>query len=207
MYGLSYPVRNSIPRSTEEYFKLNVYTSPISDFTVYRNVEYTDETLENFTRFRDTLENITYEQHGHPSQWVIVMDDTAGISDHRFFVERSVPAVWFRGMNERPREEGDFNEITFKHTPADTLEMMERYAGGKDELLNGIDTGLTVSYDLANAWIEHVNETTVQDNVDDLTQSEGGGMVHGGGAIGLALLVLLLIPACFILWRRRQRGR
>jgi len=208
MFGLSYPVRNSIPLATEEYFKLNVYTSPVSDFSIYNGVEYTDETLANFTVFRDVLENITYVQYGHPSQWVIVMDDTAGISDHRFFVERSIPAVWFRGMNEKPREEGDLNEITFKHTPADTLETMEAYAGGKSQLLAGIDTGLSISYDLANEWIEHVNATSVQ-NEDDGAPDGGDGAAgaSGGAAIGLSLLVLLLIPVVFLLWRKRRRKR
>ena len=208
MFSLSYPVRNSIPRATEEYFKLNVYTSPVSDFSIYDQVEYTDETLENFTEFRDILENITYDQYGYPSQWVIVMDDTAGISDHRFFVERSIPAVWFRGMNEKPREEGDLNEITFKHTPADTLETMEAYAGGKSELLAGIDTGLSISYDLANRWIEHVNATvwlTVVDEMPDGSDDQVG--VSGGAAIGLSLLVLLMIPVVFVVWRRRARRR
>ena len=205
MYGLSYPVRNSIPMSTEEYFKLNVYTSPVSDFSIY-NVEYTDETLGNFTDFRDTLENITYDQYDLPSQWVIVMDDTVGISDHRFFVQRSIPAVWFRGMNEKPREEGDFNEIAFKHTPADTLEMMERYAGGKAQLLEGIDTGLTLSYDLANAWIEHVNATPIDDIDPDASDASGwSGSVTGGAIIGLSILVLLMIPVVFFAWRRRRR--
>lgn len=208
MFSLSYPVRNSIPMASEDYFKLNVYTSPVSDFSIYDHVEYTDETLENFTEFRDILENITYVQYGYPSQWVIVMDDTAGISDHRFFVERSIPAVWFRGMNEKPREEGDLNEIAFKHTPADTLETMERYAGGKSELLGGIDTGLSISYDLANRWIEHVNVTVVQamdDGLPDGGDDQVG--VSGGAAIGLSLLVLLMIPVVFVLWKRKARGR
>lgn len=206
MYGLSWPVRNSIPMATEEYFKLNVYTSPVSDFSVYDHVEYTDETLDNFTSFREMLDNITYEEYGFPSQWVIVQDDTAGISDHRFFVERSIPAVWFRGMNEKPREEGDINEITFKHTPADTLEVMEAYAGGKSELLAGIDTGLTLAYSLAIQWIEHVNATAVP--IDDVRPSDttgGQGVASSGVAIGLAVLVLLMIPVVLVLWRRRGR--
>jgi hypothetical protein len=206
MFGLSYPVRNSIPMSTEDYFKLNVYTSPVSDFTIYRNVEYTDETLANFSDFRDLLENITYDQYGHPSQWVIVMDDTAGISDHRFFVQRSIPSVWFRGMNEKPREEGDLNEIAFKHTPADTLETMERYAGGKAQLLEGIDAGLTIAYDMANEWIEHVNSTKGQETDNGPPDVGGGGLgVSGGAAVGMSLLVLLMIPVVFILWRRHRR--
>jgi hypothetical protein len=134
------------------------------------------------------------------------MDDTAGMSDHRFFVLRSIPAVWFRGMNEKPREEGDINEIAFKHTPADTLETMERYAGGKAELLAGIDTGLTIAYDLANAWIEHVN-TTLRKSADEQPSDpvEGGLGVSGGAAVGISLLVLAMIPVVFIIWRRRRR--
>jgi len=206
MFSLSYPVRNSIPTSSEEYFKLNVYTSPVQDFRIYDHVEYSDETLENFTAFRDVLENITYEQFGHPSQWVIVQDDTAGVSDHRFFVERSIPAVWFRGMNERPRDEGDFNEIPFKHTPADTLETMERYAGGKGELLKGIDTGLSIAYTLAIQWIEHINVTSPLD-VDPSGPGEfdGDDEVTGGLAIGVSALLLLMIPVVFIAWRSKRR--
>lgn len=204
MFSLSYPVRNSIPGSSEEYFKLNVYTSPVQDFSIYQQVEYSDGTLENFTAFRDVLENITYEQFGHPSQWVIVQDDTAGVSDHRFFVERSIPAVWFRGMNEKPREAGDLNEIAFKHTPVDTLETMERYAGGKQELLKGIDTGLSIAYALANQWIEHINETSLLDvDGSDAGATDVDGGATGGFAVGASVLILLLIPVVFIAWRRR----
>jgi hypothetical protein len=208
MFSLSYPVRNSIPGSSEEYFKLHVYTSPVQDFSIYDHVEYSNDTLENFTAFRDILENITYEEFGHPSEWVLVQDDTAGISDHRFFVERSIPAVWFRGMNEKPREVGDLNEIAFKHTPADTLETMERYAGGKQQLLNGIDTGLTIAYALANQWIEHVNQTFILDvNGASGAASDGEGGATGGFAVGVSLLILLMIPVVFIAWRRRTASR
>jgi hypothetical protein len=207
MFSLSWPVKNSIPASNEEYFKLNVYTSPVTDFSIY-NVEYSDDTLENFTAFREVLDNITYEQLDYPDQWVIVMDDTVGISDHRFFVLRSIPAVWFRGMNERPRDEGDLNELPFKHTPADTLQTMETYAGGKSELLKGMDAGLTVAYMLANQWIEHVNATSVP--VDDVTPSDGteGSLgTAGGAAVGLSVLVLLMVPVVFLVWKRRRAAR
>ena len=205
MFSLSYPVRNSIPGSSEGYFKLHVYTSPVQDFRIYDHVEYSDETLENFTAFRDVLDNITYEQFGLPSQWVIVQDDTAGISDHRFFVERSIPAVWFRGMHEMPRDEGDFNEIPFKHTPADTLATMERYAGGKQNLLKGIDTGLTIAYALANQWIEHIDETTLLDmGVPGTSASDGDDGGTGGLAVGVSVLLLLMVPVVFIIWRRRR---
>jgi hypothetical protein len=148
MYCLNYPVKNRIPGSQEEYYKLNLYTSPVNDFSGYSDVEYNETTLENFTNFQDLLSNITYEKFGHPSEWVIVMDDTALVSDHRHFIRQAIPAVWFRGMNEYPRDQGDMNERNFKHTPVDTLETMERYAGGKNELIKGIDTGLSIGYEL-----------------------------------------------------------
>jgi len=207
MFALNWPVRNTVPGATEEYFKLHVYTSPVRDFTIYDHVEYPAETLLNFSDFRDTVEDIAYCQLGYPSQWVIVEDDTAGVSDHRFFVERSIPAVWLRGLNERPREEGDLNEIAFKHTPADTLEVLERYAGGKQALLSGIDTGLVLACDLAVQWMEHVNATSTREVDEAAPDGAGGGVgVPGGAAIGLSLLVLLMIPVVFVLWRRCRGG-
>ncbi len=207
MFGLSWPVRNTIPMADEEYFKLNVYTSPVSDFSVYNSVEYTDETLENFTAFREALEYIAYDHYGYPSSWVIVMDDTEGISDHRFFVLRSIPAVWFRGMNEKPREEGDLNEIAFKHTPADTLETMVRYADGKHNLLQGIDTGLTLAYDLAIDWMLQVASMSNDAEPDDPGDEGGTGIgATGGAVIGLSLLVLIMVPVVYIVWKRRRDG-
>jgi hypothetical protein len=146
MYALNYPVRNSLPGTTEDFFKLNLYTCPVVDFSGYSNYDFNDSTRLNFSIFQETLMNITYLRNGYPPEWVPVVDDTAVVSDHSHFIRRSIPAVWFRGMNEYPRDEGDLNERNFKHTPVDTLDTMERYAGGKSELLNGIETGLTIAY-------------------------------------------------------------
>ena len=53
-----------------------------------------------------------------------------------------------------------------------------------------------------------MNATTVQD-VDDWASDGGDGQagVSGGAALGLSLLVLLMIPVVFVLWRRRVRDR
>jgi hypothetical protein len=209
MFSLNWPVRNQIPMATEEYYKLNVYTSPLQDFTMYQNSEFNESVMANFTFFREILETIAYDQLEYPPEWVLVKDDDAGISDHRFFVERGIPAVWFRGLNERPREEGDFNEIAFKHTPLDTLESMERYAGGKSELLKGMDAGLQLSHELALQLIEHYNITMRSNHDGGPSGDEGSsGSATAGGAYGLAILVAVsAVLAFFVLRRVTHRNR
>ncbi|MCK5414598.1 MAG: hypothetical protein KAJ35_04380, partial [Thermoplasmata archaeon] len=62
--------------------------------------------------------------------------------------------------------------------------------------------------DLANRWIEHVSATvwlTMVDGTPDGGDDQVG--VSGGAAIGLSLLVLLMIPVVFVVWRRRARRR
>jgi hypothetical protein len=199
MFSLNYPVKNNIPLSTEEYYKMSIYTSPIKDFSRYDDVEYNESTLGNFTFFRELLENITYEQYNYPPDWVIVMDDTVGASDHRFFIERGIPGVWFRGLNEKPREEQDLNEIAFKHTPIDRLETMEEYAGGKEELLKGIETGLLISYTLASQLLESHNVSssqnpgaTVKDSTDNIGQM----------TIVIAAVAIIVAVLLYIYWKR-----
>jgi uncharacterized membrane protein YgcG len=206
MFALNYPVRNRIPMADEEYYKLNVYTSPVSDFSIYDRSSYDDATLANFSHFRDTLEAIAYDELAYPRQWVIVMDDTAGISDHRVFVQSGVPAVWLRGLNERPRDEGDLNEIAFKHTPIDRLETMEQYAGGRSELLKGIDAGLGLAHRLAEDLLEYHNTTSDQSSQDASGGGGGSGSGSSGGA-GAALGLLVVVGAAVLLLARgRARG-
>jgi hypothetical protein len=206
MFALNYPVRNQIPMADEEYYKLNVYTSPVSNFAIYDQSSYDDATLTNFSHFRDTLEEIAYVENGYPREWVIVMDDTVGISDHRFFIEQGVPSVWLRGLNERPREEGDFNEIAFKHTPIDRLETMEQYAGGKSELLKGIDAGLGIAHRLAEDLLAYHNTTGNHSSQDTSGGGDGSGSGSGEGTgLGIALLLVVGV-AVFLLARMRARS-
>ncbi len=202
MYSLNYPVKNNIPLATEEYFKMNIYTSPIKDFSRYEGIEYDESTLENFTMFRELLEDITYGQYDYPSNWVLVMDDNVGASDHRFFIERGIPGVWFRGMNEKPREEGDINEIAFKHTPIDRLETMEAYAGGKGELLKGIETGLFISYSLAVQLLESNNVSSSQDYAGEVGESfESIGQI----AVVIAIFVVIIATVIwYVSWKRKR---
>ncbi|UCG69610.1 MAG: M28 family peptidase [Thermoplasmata archaeon] len=199
MFSLNYPVKNNIPLSTEEYYKMNIYTSPIDDFSRYNDIEYNESTLGNFTRFREILENITYKQYEYPPDWVLVMDDTVGASDHRFFIERGIPGVWFRGMNEKPREERDLNEIAFKHTPIDRLETMEEYAGGKEELLKGMDTVLLISYRLAIQILELYNVSSSQNLGESVKDSRGN---IGQIAIVIGIIVIIMAVLLYVFWKK-----
>ena len=208
MYCLNYPVINRIPGSTEEYYKLYLYTSPVEDFSRYGSSEFDELTLDNFTRFQDILKNITYVQYDHPLEWVLVLDDTEAASDHSFFIRKSIPAVWFRGMHEYPKNEGDLNERNFKHTPGDTLETMEFYAGGKTELLKGIDTGLTIAHQLA---VEMLNVSSIinQTQLEARKTGEEGGLSNlSQRQILIAIIASIIIFAgVSFYWIRKKRNR
>jgi hypothetical protein len=206
MYSLNYPIRNSIPGSTEEYFKLYLYTSPTTDFSGYSNIDFNESTRNNFTNFQNMLINITYNQNDYPMEWVPVLDDTEIVSDHSHFIRESIPAVWFRGMNEYPRDERDLNERNFKHTPMDTLDTMEFYAGGKNELLNGIDTGLVISYQLVLALNDQFNDTIIKPEISHDAESDG--IMSGFGNAGwLIAVVILIIIFTAIYYYKSAKGR
>ncbi|UCH89638.1 MAG: M28 family peptidase [Thermoplasmata archaeon] len=208
MYSLNYPIKNSIPGSSEEFFKLYLYASPIVDFSKYSDIDYNDSIIDNFTIFQDLLKDISYTQNGYPPEWVLVMDDTDGASDHKFFIRKSIPAVWFRGMNEYPKDEGDLNERNFKHTPVDTLETMELYAGGKSELLKGISTGLTISYQLA---LGVLNLSAAQGSSEPEPQeAEEGGIFSDMGPTGYLIAVvavIIILGILYNLWVRNKRSK
>lgn len=206
MYSLNYPIKNSIPGSSEEYFKLYLYTSPIRDFSGYRNSNFNKSTIENFTVFQDLLKGIVYTEYNFPPQWVLVMDDTEVASDHSFFIRNNIPAVWFRGMNEYPKDEGDLNERNFKHTPADTLQTMELYAGSKTELLNGIDTGLTIAHELA---LGVLNLTSTEYHAQLEAQEPNGDRTEDGIGANICLIAVVISVVLFIggyfYWKRRKK--
>ena len=127
------------------------------------------------------------------------MDDTVGASDHRFFIERGIPGVWFRGMNEKPREELDLNEIAFKHTPIDRLETMEEYAGGKEELLKGMDTGLFISYTLTTQLLESYNLSSSQNAGENKNDSiENNGQI----ALVIGIVAIIMTVLLIVFWKR-----
>jgi len=205
MFGLNYPVRNSfnyLPTSSEEYFRLYMYTSPVEDFSGY-DEEYSEETLEGFMNFRTWVEEISYEDWQYPEEWVVALDDTETNSDQKFFIRKGIPSVWFRGMHENAWEEGDTNEQTFKHTPIDTLATMEAYAGGRTNLLQGLETPLRISYDLCRK-VAGTGESSGQEDKDGEEFLDLSG-ISGRELTAVAVVSLFLAATMVMVWKKTRK--
>ncbi len=206
MFSLNYPIRNNIPGATEEYYKLYLYTSPITDFSGYPDNEFNESTLDNFTVFQNLLMNITYDQKNLPEEWVLVLDDTEVASDHSFFIRNNIPSAWFRGLHEYPKDTGDLNERNFKHTPVDSLETMEFYSGGKSELLKGIDTGLSIAYELALGVLDLIHQEFQADmEIDGLREYPDRTDFNATFCLFSVVITAVILISGFLYWKRNKR--
>ena len=148
MYGLNWPVETQLASQLsgcdEDYFHLYLFTSPVDDWSYYedREVNVTDEMREQAVALQDRLRMVLYEQLEYPTEWVMVLDDTKGNSDHYNFISRGWPATWFRGMHEFLQEEEDTCEQSPKHAPTDRVDVLYSLAGGREGLEAGMHTGL-----------------------------------------------------------------
>jgi len=148
MYGLNWPVETQLVSQLsgcdEDYFHLYLFTSPVEDWSYYedRGVNVTDEMREQAVALQDRLGVVLYEQLEYPTEWVTVLDDTKGNSDHYNFISRGWPATWFRGMHEFLQEEDDTCEQSPKHAPTDRVDVLYQLAGGRNGLEAGMQTGL-----------------------------------------------------------------
>jgi len=148
MYGLNWPVETQLVSQLsgcdEDYFHLYLFTSPVDDWSYYedRGVNVTDEMREQAVALQDRLGVVLYEHLEYPTEWVVVMDDTKGNSDHYNFISRGWPATWFRGMHEFLQEEDDTCEQSPKHAPTDRVDVLYTLAGGRGGLEAGMQTGL-----------------------------------------------------------------
>jgi hypothetical protein len=148
MYGLNWPVETQLASQLsgcdEDYFHLYLFTSPVDDWSYYedRGVNVTDEMRGQAVALQDRLGMVLYEQLEYPTEWVMVLDDTKGNSDHYNFISRGWPATWFRGMHEFLQEEDDTCEQSPKHAPTDRVDVLYSLAGGREGLEAGMHTGL-----------------------------------------------------------------
>ena len=148
MYGLNWPVETQLVSQLsgcdEDYFHLYLFTSPVDDWSYYedRGVNVTDEMREQAVALQDRLGVVLYEHLEYPTEWVVVLDDTKGNSDHFNFISRGWPATWFRGMHEFLQEEDDTCEQSPKHAPTDRVDVLYTLAGGRGGLEAGMQTGL-----------------------------------------------------------------
>ena len=148
MFGLNWPVASpaasQLSGCDEEYFFLYLFTSPVTDWSYYtdRGVNVTDEMREEAVALHDRLNGVLHDDLEYPEQWILVIDDTKGNSDHFNFITHGVASTWLRGMHEYVRETGDTCEQSPKHAPSDRMEVITQLAGGRDGLEAGMQTGL-----------------------------------------------------------------
>ena len=169
MFALNWPVPTPLAsRSTgcdEDFWTLYMFTSPVDDWSYYedRGLEVTPEMQADAewlqTRLKDINENLS-----HPTEWVRVIDDTKGNSDHFNFIMAGHAATWIRGQHQNIIEEGDTCEQTPKHQRSDSVATLNTMAGGRPNVELGLQTGLDIVAMLAwwdrNASLYGDNEST-----------------------------------------------
>ncbi len=148
MFGLNWPVQTQAASQAsgcdEDYYHLYMFTSPVDDWSYYteRGLNVTDGMQENASALQFRLSSVIYNDLSYPMEWVQVMDDTKGNSDHYNFIMHGWPATWFRGMHEFIQETGDTCEQSPKHAPTDRMDVLYHLAGGRTGLEDGMQTGL-----------------------------------------------------------------
>lgn len=144
MFGLNWPIQQPSlkPGCSEDFFTLYSFTSPIDDWSYYedRGLEVTEHMREDAIRLQGELNTVFHDELDYPREWVTVIDDTKGNSDHFNFIQAGYAATWMRGMHQYAHEEGDTCEQTIKHSQTDTMSVLRTYAGGRDSLESGFQT-------------------------------------------------------------------
>ena len=148
MFGLNWPVEtqtaSQLSGCDEDYYHLYLFTSPVDDWSYYsdRGLNVTDGMVENASDLQFRLSSVLYNDLSYPMEWVQVIDDTKGNSDHYNFIMHGWPATWFRGMHEFIQETGDTCEQSPKHAPTDRMDVLYQLSGGRSGLESGMQTGL-----------------------------------------------------------------
>ena len=149
MFALNWPIptplASQLSGCNEEFWTLYMFTSPISDWSYYENngLEVTEEMESNAEWFQQHLREIN-SNLSHPEEWVRVIDDTKGNSDHFNFIMHNHTATWIRGQHQYIYEEGDTCEQTPKHAQSDSITTINLMAGGRGNVENGLQTGLDI---------------------------------------------------------------
>ena len=175
MFALNWPVptplASQLSGCDEEYWTLYMFTSPVDDWSYYENegLDVTDEMITHAEWFQDHLKEINTNL-SHPEEWVRVIDDTKGNSDHYNFIMHNHTATWLRGQHQYIHEEGDTCEQTPKHSQADSVATVNQLAGGRMNVEAGLQTGLDIiaimawwDWDTtASGIVEEEEETTFE---------------------------------------------
>jgi len=203
MFALNWPVEMptamQLSGCDEDYWTLYMFTSPVEDWSYYeeRGLEVTEQMEANAEVLQSQLKEIN-SNLSHPTEWVRVIDDTKGNSDHYNFIMNGYAATWLRGQHQYIIEEGDTCEQTPKHAQSDSVTTLNTMAGGRTNVESGLQTGMDI---IATMALWDRNSST--DNSDDVL------IIHGdeGGFSGFAVLGMLIITIVFIVIISRQKKK
>mgnify|MGYP001440008766 FL=1 len=205
MFALNWPVptplASQLSGCDEEFWTLYMFTSPIDDWSYYENegLEVTDEMISNAEWFQNHLKEINTNL-SHPEEWVRVIDDTKGNSDHYNFIMHNHTATWIRGQHQYIHEEGDTCEQTPKHSQADSVTTVNTMAGGRPNVESGLQTGLDIVATMA--WWDWDTTATGADVESDETTFTGMGQISI--VCFMPWLIGLLVLVGFITVRRDE---
>ncbi|MCH1539861.1 MAG: M28 family peptidase [Candidatus Poseidonia sp.] len=201
MFALNWPVPTPFASQAagcdEEYWTLYMFTSPVDDWSYYedRGLEVTQSMQSYAEWFQSHLKAIN-SNLSHPEEWVAVIDDTKGNSDHFNFIMNNHTATWIRGQHQYIYEEGDACEQTPKHAQSDSVTTINTMAGGRANVEAGLQTGLDIVATMA--WWDW-NAPSVEESSEDMTA-----LGERSGAVIVASIsaLLVLIGAATFLYLR-----
>lgn len=200
MFALNWPVETPLSSQLagcdEEFWTLYQFTSPVSDWSYYEGngLEVTEEMQERAEWFQEHLKSIN-SNLSHPEQWVRVIDDTKGNSDHFNFIMNGHTATWIRGQHQYIYEEGDACEQTPKHAQSDSVSTINTLGGGRGGVESGLQTGLDIVATFAWLdWQVNSNDTQTSSSQAQLNDSS----IHAA----LLLLFLIIITGGVIILRK-----
>lgn len=202
MFALNWPVEMptamQLSGCDEDYWTLYMFTSPLEDWSYYedRGLEVTEQMEANAAVLQSQLTEIN-SNLSHPTEWVRVIDDTKGNSDHYNFIINGYAATWLRGQHQYIIEEGDTCEQTPKHAQSDSVTTINTMAGGRTNVESGLQTGMDI---IATMALWDRNSST--DNSDEVI------IVHGekGVTSVIAILGMLIITTgiCLVIIRKNK---
>ena len=176
-----------------------------SDWSYYedRGLEVTDEMQSDAEWFQAHLKAINTNL-SHPEEWVRVIDDTKGNSDHYNFIMHNHTATWIRGQHQYIHEEGDTCEQTPKHAQTDSVATVNTMAGGRNNVEAGLQTGLDIVATMV--WWDWEPEEE-NDGFSEFVESVGLLSIILGMAGMVGCLILIIGVALILIIRNPRRFR
>jgi len=202
MFALNWPVEMptamQLGGCDEDYWTLYMFTSPVDDWSYYedRGLDVTEQMEANAVVLQSQLKDINHNL-SHPTEWVSVVDDTKGNSDHYNFIMNGHSATWLRGQHQYILEEGDTCEQTPKHAQTDSVTTLNTMAGGRTNVESGLQTGMDIIATMA-LW----DRNSTADSSDEVVITQASQGVNSAIAI-IAMLIVTTI-FCMVIYRQEK---